>query len=61
MTDSDLLHAYNEAMRVYETAKAGTGCRVEAFAKLLVAEKTLTARVGFVDQNLERYRKHYAP
>jgi hypothetical protein len=61
MTDDKLIHAYNEAMRNYEVAKGGSGCRVEAFTNFLVAEKVLTARIGCFDQNLARYRERYSP
>ena len=43
MTDDKLIHAYNKAIRDYEAAKDGDGCRVEAFTNFMVAEKVLTA------------------
>ena len=61
MTDDKLIRAYNKAIRDYEAAKDGDGCRVEAFTNFMVAEKVLTARIGCVDQNLARYRERYSP
>ena len=61
MTNEKLVNAYHEAMAAYEAAKTGTGSRVETFAKFLVAEKVLAARLGKIDQNLEHFREHYSP
>jgi hypothetical protein len=61
MTEHALIDAYHQAMRDYEAAKVGTGGRIEAFTSLLVAEKVLTTRLGWVDQNLKRYRDRYSP
>ena len=49
MTDDELIDAYHEAMVGYEAAKAGTGDRLETFARILVAEKVLAARLGRID------------
>jgi hypothetical protein len=56
MTDDKLINAYHTAMGNYEAAKAGTGNRVETFTKFLVAERALSARLGWVDLNLEHFR-----
>ena len=48
MTDDKLINAYHTAMGNYEAAKAGTGNRVETFTKFLVAERALSARLGWV-------------
>jgi hypothetical protein len=56
MTDDKLINAYRAAMGDYEAAKAGTGNRVETFTNFLVAERALSARLGCVDLNLERFR-----
>jgi hypothetical protein len=61
MTHDKLFDAYHVAMGAYEAAKAGTGCRIETFATFLVAEKVLTARLGWVDKNLENFRERYSP
>jgi hypothetical protein len=61
MTDDTLINAYHQAMHDYEAAKVGTGTRIEAFTRFLVAEKVLTARGRWIDQNLERYRERYSP
>ena len=61
MSDDTLINANHQAMRDYEATKIGSGRRIEAFTRLLVAEKVLTARLGWVDQNLERYRERYSP
>jgi hypothetical protein len=61
MTEHALIDAYHQAMRDYEAAKVGTGGRIEAFTRLLVAEKVLTTRLGWIDQNLKRYRERYSP
>jgi hypothetical protein len=60
MTDDELIDAYHKATRDYEAAKVGTGCRVEAFTTLLVAEKVLTVRLG-MDPHLKHYRERYSP
>ena len=60
MTDNELIDAYHRAMRAYQAAKSGAGCRVDAFTDLLVAETVLTARLG-VDKHLESYRERYSP
>jgi hypothetical protein len=60
LTDNELIEAYDKAMGAYQAAKAGTGCRVDAFTDLLVAETVLTARLG-VDKHLESYRERYSP
>jgi hypothetical protein len=54
MTNEKLIGAYHEAMSDYEAAKAGTGNRVEAFTRFLVAERVLAARLGRVDPDLEQ-------
>jgi hypothetical protein len=56
MTDNKLIKAYHAAMSDYEAAKAGTGNRVETFTRFLVAERALSARSGWMDLNLERFR-----
>jgi hypothetical protein len=56
MTDDKLINVYHAAMGDYEAAKAGTGNRVETFTNFLVAERALSARLGYVDLNLERFR-----
>ena len=61
LPDHELIDAYRMAMLVYETAKTGIGCRVEAFISLLVAERLLTSRFGLVDLNIERFRERYSP
>ena len=48
-------------MHDYEAAKVGTGTRIEAFTRFLVAEKVLTARLGRIDQNLDHFRERYSP
>jgi hypothetical protein len=55
MTNDKLAHAYHEAMSDYEAAKAGAGNRVEAFTRLLVAERIISARLGRIGVELERY------
>ena len=60
MTDNELIEAYNKAMGAYQAAKAGIGCRVDAFTDLLVAETVLAARLG-VDERMESYRERYSP
>ena len=52
MTNDKLVHAYHEAMSDYEAAKAGAGNRVEAFTRLLVAERIISARLGRIDPDL---------
>jgi hypothetical protein len=54
MTDDELIGAYHEAMGDYEAAKAGTGNRLETFARFLVAERVLAARQGRIDLDLDR-------
>ena len=44
-TDAELIDAYHHASNDYEDAKAGRGGRLEAFTRLLVAERILTARL----------------
>jgi hypothetical protein len=44
-TDVELIDGYHSATFDYEAAKAGTGSRVEAFTRLLVAERVLTTRL----------------
>jgi hypothetical protein len=44
-TDAELIDAYHHASNDYEDAKAGRGDRLEAFTRLLVAERILTARL----------------
>jgi len=41
-TDVELIDAYHNATYAYEAAKAGAGNRLEAFTRLLVAERVLT-------------------
>jgi hypothetical protein len=60
LTDDELIDAYRKAMGAYQAAKAGAGCRVDAFTDLLVAETVLTARLGS-DKHLESYRERYSP
>jgi hypothetical protein len=57
MTNDKLVHAYHEAMSDYEAAKAGTGNRVEAFTRFLVAERIISARLGRIDLDLEQPRR----
>ena len=54
MTIDKLVNAYHEAMSDYEAAKAGSGNRVEAFTRFLVAERILSARLGQIDRDLEQ-------
>ena len=54
MTDDELIDAYHGAMGDYEAARAGTGNRVETFARFLVAERVLAARQGRIDLDLQR-------
>jgi hypothetical protein len=60
MTDSKLINAYHTAMGDYEAAKSGTGDRVETFTRFLVTERALSARLGWVDLNLERFRTRHS-
>jgi hypothetical protein len=60
MTDSKLINVYHTAMGDYEAAKSGTGDRVETFTRFLVAERALSARLGWVDLNLERFRTRHS-
>jgi hypothetical protein len=50
-TGDDPVRAYQDAMRAYEAAKAGSGSRVDAFVRLLVAERASIARSGRMDRN----------
>jgi hypothetical protein len=61
MSDDTLISAYHQAVRDYEATRIGSVRRIEAFTRLLTAEKVLTTRLGWVDQNLERYRERYSP
>jgi hypothetical protein len=61
MTNDKLIDAYREAVTSYEAAKTGTGSRVETFTTLLMAERVLTARLGWVNQNLEQFWERYTP
>jgi hypothetical protein len=45
-TDSELIDGYHSAIYAYEAAKPGTGCRLEAFTRLLVAERVLVTRLS---------------
>jgi hypothetical protein len=60
MTDNRWINAYHAAMGDYEAAKAGAGNRVETFTRFLVAERALSARLGWVDLNLERFRSRHS-
>jgi hypothetical protein len=44
-TNVELIDAYHGATYDYEAAKAGAADRFEAFTRLLVAERVLTARL----------------
>jgi hypothetical protein len=44
-TNIELIDAYHNATSGYEAAKTGTGDRLEAFTRLLVAERALTTRL----------------
>jgi hypothetical protein len=44
-TDRELIDGYHAATYDYEAAKAGTGRRLDAFTRLLVAERLLAARL----------------
>jgi hypothetical protein len=44
-SDTELIDAYHIATFDYEAAKAGTGDRLGAFTRLLVAERVLTTRL----------------
>jgi len=60
-TDGELTEAYHNATSDYESVKAGGGDHLGAFTKLLVAERVLTARLGYgFDQNLKYFREHYS-
>lgn len=45
MTNEELLDAYRQALRNYETAKADNGNRVEAFVQFMSAETALIRRL----------------
>jgi hypothetical protein len=60
MTGDELRAAYREALAAYETARVGSGNRVEAFIRFLTVEQALAARLG-VDPDLQRYRDSYHP
>ena len=45
MTNEELLDAYRQARRNYETAKADNGNRVEAFVHFMSAETALLRRL----------------
>jgi hypothetical protein len=62
ITDGELIASYHSAAFDHDSAKAGSGIRVEAFAALLVAERLLAARLGWeVTQDLKRFRERYSP
>ena len=44
-TDLELIEGYHLATDAYAAAKMGSGRRLEAFTRLLVAERALTARL----------------
>jgi hypothetical protein len=44
--DVELMNAYQKATHDYDSAKAGTGCRVKMFTSFLVAERVLASRLG---------------
>ena len=52
-TDAELIDAYQSATNDYEAAKDGRGDRLEAFTRLLVAERVLAARLPW--QHLVRH------
>ena len=60
-THFELIEAYHNATSDYESAKTGIGDRLDAFTKMLDAERVLTGRVGYgYDQHLKYYREHFA-
>lgn len=60
-TDLELTQAYHSATSSYEAAKAGTGDRLNAFTRLMDAERVLTTRVGYgFDRQLQYYREHHS-
>jgi hypothetical protein len=61
MMNDKLLPIYHAALGAYEAAKAGSGCRVETFTKLVMAERILTAHSGWADEDLELFRERYSP
>jgi hypothetical protein len=61
MIDPALIEAYHAAAAAYEAAKAGTGCRVQAFTRFLVAERILLTCLDEAHQSLERFRTRYSP
>ena len=50
-TGDDPVRAYQNAMRAYEAARTGSASRVDAFVRLLVAERASIARSGRMDRN----------
>jgi hypothetical protein len=60
-TRFELTEAYHNATSNYEPARTGIGDRLDAFTKMLYAERVLTGRVanGYY-QHLKYYREHYA-
>lgn len=58
-TDSELTQAYQDATSDYEAAKAGAGDRLDAFTKLMDAERVFTTRVGY-GQQLQCYRDQHS-
>ncbi len=61
MTDHELIEAYSEAARAHNTAEIGTGSRVRAFIRMLVAERALTTCHAGLPSVLQNYRERYAP
>jgi len=60
MTHSELIDAYDQAKRSHEAA--AVGARVEAFVRLLVAERALAAQLGLgFCQHLSHYRERWSP
>jgi hypothetical protein len=59
MVDPKLIDDCRAAMDAYEAAKAGLGCRTEAFLRFLVAERVLLVCMGRVHQSLEELRARY--
>ena len=60
MVNSKLIDDCRAAMDAYEAAKAGPGCRVEAYTRFLVAERVLLVCVGRLHQSLEEFRVRYS-
>ena len=60
MTNDERCTAYHEVLRDYADANARTGCHLDAFTALLVAEKVLSVHVNF-DPALAHYRECCAP